>query len=193
MDWPYDLEDRIDSALTAAESRGHATGRETPLAGIIAQALEGRVDCATIGGIVERIGMVLGDGEPFAGTRDLLRTLCDAGFRCLVASNTLRSLAVRSRTIERAGLSGYLSKIVLSSEIGWRKPHPAFYDAVCATSGARPDGIAFIGDTLDKDVLPPLAFGMHSVWVRSASGGEPIGDPRYLGRASQATELAGWV
>jgi putative hydrolase of the HAD superfamily len=57
-------------------------------------------------------------------------------------------------------LSGYREGLVISSEVGFRKPHPAFYAAACQSLGLPPERVLFVGDDPENDVLGPRRAGL---------------------------------
>jgi putative hydrolase of the HAD superfamily len=79
-----------------------------------------------------------------------LLALREAGIPVRVASNfdgRLRAVA--------AGLpelAGFVDTLVISSEVGYRKPHPAIYAAACASLGLPPARVLSVGDDPENDV-----------------------------------------
>lgn len=93
---------------------------------------------------------------------DLLRRLRDQGYRLGVASNFDRRL----REVV-AGLPELapLTWLVISSEIGWRKPSQEFFAAVCRTADATPQRILLVGDDPVNDVQGALAASIHALMI----------------------------
>jgi putative hydrolase of the HAD superfamily len=60
-------------------------------------------------------------------------------------------------------LSCCASPLVISSEVGFRKPHPAFYQAACASLGLSPGRVLCVGDDLENDVLGARRAGMRGL------------------------------
>lgn len=102
---------------------------------------------------------------PEPGAVELLEQLAPA-YRLCIASNG-PSAQQRSR-LRLGGLTKYFSGIFLSSELGARKPEPAFYDAVFEI--LRRDGLPdlvpeqtlMIGDSMHSDILGGVRYGMHT-------------------------------
>jgi putative hydrolase of the HAD superfamily len=90
-----------------------------------------------------------------------LVALRDAGFRVRVASNfdgRLRAVA--------AGLpelAGFVDSLVISSEVGYRKPHAAFYAAACRSLELSPDRVLCVGDDPENDVLGAERAGLRGL------------------------------
>jgi putative hydrolase of the HAD superfamily len=57
----------------------------------------------------------------------------------------------------------YFGHLVISSEVGWRKPAPEFFDALCRTTGLPPEQVLFLGDDPDNDYDGARAFGLPAV------------------------------
>ena len=57
---------------------------------------------------------------------------------------------------------------VLGTSATWdvEKPAPAFFQRVVETAGMLPAEVAYVGDRLDNDILPALAAGLVTVFLR---------------------------
>jgi putative hydrolase of the HAD superfamily len=53
--------------------------------------------------------------------------------------------------------------VVISSEVGWRKPAPQFYQALCQEVGLAAEKILHVGDDLANDYEGAQAVGMRAV------------------------------
>ena len=53
--------------------------------------------------------------------------------------------------------------VVISSEVGWRKPAAAFYAAVARCAQLAPEQILVVGDDRDNDYLGARQAGMQAV------------------------------
>lgn len=99
-----------------------------------------------------------------------LTQLSDRGIPIAIASN----FDGRLRTV-LAGLpelSTLDPRLVISSEVGYRKPHPAFYRAVCDCLGLVPEALMMVGDDPVNDVLGACRAGLRGVWLdRRGRGG----------------------
>lgn len=57
--------------------------------------------------------------------------------------------------------------ILCSNNIQQKKPSREGFDKICEVTAAQPHQVLYVGDTLEKDVSPPLSLGMqaaHVVW-----------------------------
>jgi FMN phosphatase YigB (HAD superfamily) len=123
----------------------------------------------------------------------LLRSLA-ARYRLAVVSNfdyTPTALDI----LERAGVTGLFGAIVVSDEVGWRKPRREIFDAALGRLGVRPEEALFVGDRADMDVLGARRIGMDAAWVNPGREALPAGiDPpqfeiRDLGELAEILEL----
>ena len=100
----------------------------------------------------------------------LLRRLAER-YRLAVVSNfdyTPTALDI----LERAGVVELFDAIVVSDEVGWRKPRRDIFDAALERLGVRADESLFIGDRADMDVLGAQQIGMDVAWINR--DGEPL-------------------
>jgi putative hydrolase of the HAD superfamily len=90
----------------------------------------------------------------------VLTALAGRGLRLALASNNDQRL----RRIV-AGLPELqpLDRLVISSEVGWRKPAPEFYAALVRTLACPPEEVLFIGDNRVNDFEGPRAAGLRAV------------------------------
>ena len=49
-------------------------------------------------------------------------------------------------------LDSCVDSLVISSEVGYRKPHPSFFRAACDHLGLPPERVLCVGDDLENDV-----------------------------------------
>jgi putative hydrolase of the HAD superfamily len=105
-----------------------------------------------------------------ASSHALLETLRSRGLRLALVSNTASPEWLLRPVLERQGLVERVDAVVLSSEVGKRKPNPAIFERALAEVGAAPDEALFVGDRLDADVLGASRAGMKTVqalWFRA--------------------------
>lgn len=62
--------------------------------------------------------------------------------------------------------------VAMSGELGYEKPHAAFFGAVLDRLGdPDPTSVAYVGDRIDFDVRPAAAAGLRAVWLRRGPWG----------------------
>ncbi len=68
--------------------------------------------------------------------------------------------------LQGLGLTPYLEHVVLSSMVGWEKPHPRIFEAALMLAGVPPAQALHVGDNYRQDVVGAREAGMHGVWLR---------------------------
>jgi len=103
-------------------------------------------------------------------THALLDALRDRGLRTGLVSNALDPPELLHRDLDELGVAERLDVAVFSSEIGWRKPHPAIFEHAVEAIGVDAPDVLFVGDTLATDVAGAAALGMktcQALWFRA--------------------------
>ena len=85
------------------------------------------------------------------------------GIRLGIASNFDRRL--REVLLGWRLFDGWSEAAVVSSDVGYRKPHPSFYLAVAQRMRLEPREILFVGDDVENDYKAPLRAGFQAVLV----------------------------
>jgi HAD superfamily hydrolase (TIGR01509 family) len=67
--------------------------------------------------------------------------------------------------LDAAGVRALFSAIVVSDEVGWRKPRPDIFHEALRRTGAEAHGTLFVGDRIDIDVAGAQAVGMDAAWI----------------------------
>jgi putative hydrolase of the HAD superfamily len=112
-------------------------------------------------------------------THALLESLRDRGIRLALVSNALDPPDLLHRDLRQLGVAERLDAAIFSSEVGWRKPHPAIFERALAELDVAPEHALFVGDTIATDIAGAAALGMRTcqaVWFRAdddAGGPEP--------------------
>ena len=92
-----------------------------------------------------------------------MKLLESAGYTVFVASNFDSRLRLVLRGQDE--LAGWADTAVISSEIGWRKPHPNFYKITCKRMGLDPSLVLCVGDDVENDAIGPRKVGLSAVLV----------------------------
>ena len=84
-----------------------------------------------------------------------------AGIQIRIGSN----FDARLRTVLEGfpDLAPFLDTLLISSEIGYRKPHPRFYQAACESLGLPPERVLCVGDDLENDYRGAYRAGLAAV------------------------------
>lgn len=101
-----------------------------------------------------------------AHTHELLDGLRGLGLQLCLVSNVFNPGWLIRRDLDALGLAERLDAIVLSSEVGKRKPHPAIYAAATDALDVSPEDCLFVGDRRYEDVRGPAELGMRTALAR---------------------------
>jgi HAD superfamily hydrolase (TIGR01509 family) len=102
----------------------------------------------------------------FPGATELLTALRGLGLRCVVVSNVqVRGALEYWRDFTDLGVAHLLDAVVTSLDIGFRKPHPAFFEAAIREADCEPAACVMIGNAEPNDIEPAIALGMRAIRV----------------------------
>jgi putative hydrolase of the HAD superfamily len=79
--------------------------------------------------------------------------------------------------LEAAGVRDLFAAVVVSDEVGWRKPRIDIFEEALRRTGAEAGGTLFVGDRADIDVAGAHAVGMGAAWINPAGDPLPPGIP----------------
>ena len=73
------------------------------------------------------------------------------------------------------------TRLVISSEVGWRKPAPEFFAALCRSAGVPAECVLYVGDDPANDYAGAEAAGLRAVLLdRTGRGADAV--PRRMER-----------
>lgn len=102
--------------------------------------------------------------------KEMLDALREQGMKLGLISNII-SLSVAPHFLEEYGVREYMDCVVLSSATGIRKPSAEIFRAAERELGLKPEELAYVGDTLSRDVLGTRNAGWRlMIQIKSASG-----------------------
>jgi putative hydrolase of the HAD superfamily len=96
-------------------------------------------------------------------TLEMLRQL-EGKYRLGILSNFTHGPAVE-RLLDQLGLTPFFETVLVSGEIGYRKPHPLVFEMLVKNLGFERQQILYVGDSLDPDVLGATQSGLRPVWM----------------------------
>ncbi|MFX1258459.1 MAG: HAD family hydrolase, partial [Promethearchaeota archaeon] len=67
--------------------------------------------------------------------------------------------------ILRLGIDKLIDLTVISDEIGIRKPNPKLFDYCLKKFKVKGPETIYIGDRIDKDIIPALLNNIHSIYI----------------------------
>ena len=95
------------------------------------------------------------------GTLEMLDALAPH-YTLGLLSNFTHAPAARS-ILRHSGLIERFDVVLISDELGFRKPHPRVFQSLRAAVDCQPAEILFVGDNPDDDIQGALNAGMHAV------------------------------
>lgn len=143
-----------------------AEGRELPTEERFTRVVEALAlrDAALPSLLTEvHMGMIAGLARTPAHHAALLGTL-RARARLGVCSNFSHAPTARA-VLAAAGLHDHFEAVVISHDVGLRKPRREIFEATLAALGASPDETLHVGDNLAADVAGAAALGIRTAWV----------------------------
>lgn len=101
--------------------------------------------------------------------REAIQALHAMGMVQGIISNMISTSFV-PRLLEDYGITQYMSCVVVSAAVGIRKPDPAIFQMAAAQCGIPCSEMAYVGDTLSRDVLGCKNAGLAlSIQIRNPS------------------------
>jgi len=96
---------------------------------------------------------------------EVLLYLKEKGYRLSVVSNFDHAPTARE-LLRKFGIVDFFEHIVISEEVGWRKPHRKIFEFALASLDESPSDVIFIGDDPEADIMGSSDCGIDSVWVK---------------------------
>jgi len=151
------LEQKMEIALRAALQ---LTSEDEPVSdGILRRAVDVYFD------VYEQYWIAYSD------TIEVLDRLSGLGMRLGAISN-FESDKMMRRVLDRYGISPYLSPIIISAMVNWRKPRPDIFQLVSQEWELNPHEIVMVGDSLRDDIAGAHNTGMRGILIcRSKQAG----------------------
>ena len=102
----------------------------------------------------------------YAGTKELLETLHIKGKKVYLLSNAQSLFTLPE--LKETGLLELFDDIVISSDIGYRKPDRLIFEFLLKKHHLRAEQCLMIGNDLDADIRGAQTAGTDSFYIRSA-------------------------
>lgn len=117
----------------------------------------------------------------------LLRRL--ARTHCLAVVSNFDYSPTALAIIDAAGVRDVFVAIVVSDQVGWRKPRPDIFRHALEATGAEPARTLFVGDKAELDVAGAHGVGMDAAWINPGREPLPPGIPPPLYEIRDLAEL----
>jgi putative hydrolase of the HAD superfamily len=109
--------------------------------------------------------------EPMSDLLAVLDEIHEADY-CLGMISNAGNAANVQRLIDKAGIRKYFDPVLISSEVGLRKPHRLLFETVLRRWQLPAEQVVMIGDMLKADVLGAQQVGMHQIWITAEADNE---------------------
>ena len=100
------------------------------------------------------------------GTLEAVAALANEGYLLGCITNTLADTPAIRAMLRNHGLESLMSSVVVSTEHGWRKPHPSLFEQSLRDLDVAPHEAVFVGDSPLHDIYGANAVGMLAVLTR---------------------------
>lgn len=97
----------------------------------------------------------------------VLGELRERGLKLGIVTNG--EIAVQSAKIRQLGLEAWVDAVVISEEVGVKKPHPRIFQYALERVEALAGRTVFVGDHPENDVAGSAALGMLGIWMEGAA------------------------
>lgn len=114
---------------------------------------------------IHRLYMASFNTQLVPGVETVLQHLAKK-YRLAVISNSMSD--VPRWGIEKFDLAQFFDVIVVSRDLGIRKPNPEIFHYALANLKVKPSETLHVGDLLSQDVLGAQQSGIRAVWINSS-------------------------
>jgi putative hydrolase of the HAD superfamily len=97
------------------------------------------------------------------GTIEMLTGLKEEYRLGLLSNFTHAPAAIR--LLQLTGLESFFDSILISGAIGFRKPHPLVFEKLIEELGVEKEGILYVGDDPEPDILGASQAGLRPIWM----------------------------
>lgn len=114
--------------------------------------------------VVAHMGGIARAVEFPAENETALESVSKKGYRMAIVSNFDYAPAAYA-LIEKFRIGRFFERIVISEEVGWRKPKPVIFTTAMELMGVSPRDVLFVGDNFGADICGAKGVGMDAVWL----------------------------
>jgi len=96
---------------------------------------------------------------------------------------------MQRRKLEEHGLDDLADAVVISNEVGVRKPNPQIFET--AKERLPAESYLYVGDTFEEDIAPAREAGFETVYIGDDRPDAPVSARRTAALASLLLPLVG--
>jgi len=105
----------------------------------------------------------------YPGVEDTLRRLLPK-YHLAVVSDAQSAFAVPE--LNAVGLLGYFDPVVVSGDLGYRKPDKRIFEKALTAMNMGPSEVVFVGNDMNSDIFGAQRMGLKTVFFRSNQGSQ---------------------
>jgi putative hydrolase of the HAD superfamily len=120
------------------------------------------------------------------GTKEMLATLRQ-NYRIGLLSNFTHPPAA-TQIIAELDLEPFFDVVLISGDLGYRKPHLSVFEALIDQLGVEKEEIAFVGDDPEADVAGALRAGLQPVWTTYVRDNNITPAPGVVGKGQTVSD-----
>jgi HAD superfamily hydrolase (TIGR01549 family) len=154
---------------------------------IVAAGLSGDVDRAASEMSAAHMS-TLAEAVDYGRDRSCLLQRLQGRFRLGLVSNFDHGPTAR-RILERAGIAHLFESVVISDDVGVRKPSPRIFRHALDALGTSAADCVFVGDDYEADVGGATGAGLRAVWI---DRGDRPGSPAEV-KLADVDRLPAWL
>ncbi len=107
--------------------------------------------------------------QPYPGVEDTIRQL-HSKYRLAVISDAQTPYALPE--LHAAGLSGYFDPIIISGDIGYRKPDLRLFSSALSAMNMDPSEVLHVGNDMYRDIYGAQRLKLKTVFFKSNQGAQ---------------------
>ncbi|MFA5251772.1 MAG: HAD family hydrolase, partial [Phycisphaerae bacterium] len=124
--------------------------------------------------------------------KETLSCLKQMGLKLGIVSNTFISAGSLDRHLAQFDILDFFTPRIYSYQVDFRKPDIRIFQTAAAQIGEPPSNILFVGDRINKDIIPALRAGMQAVLKGAYTNiGKEV--PEGILKISRLAELPGLI
>lgn len=101
----------------------------------------------------------------FDDVRETLKKIQSQKRHCGIISNSVIPGSMVRSVLAQLGILEYLDVVLISSEIGYRKPHPRMFEIAATRLALKPKEMMLVGDHPEDDIAGAKKSGWTAVWL----------------------------
>jgi putative hydrolase of the HAD superfamily len=85
-------------------------------------------------------------------------------YKTALVSNFTDTIFLK-KSLQMFQITSFLNSIIVSEEVGWRKPHPRIFERFLEAMNVQPEEAVYIGDNLEADIKGSKDSGIKSILI----------------------------